>query len=160
MAGRHRDQGGCHALLRVEPGAHEVSHPVGTLRRWSSLPHPHCADLPRPGPRRRTAAGSVLALLRGDASARPHFDPGLAGGLRAWLEDAAYEVVAVRGEHAAPLVLGSRQLLGSATEPDGAEHLSDDAVLSRLVHALFRQLVHAGDIDVPAGRRTRGAARR
>jgi hypothetical protein len=42
-----------------------------------------------PGP-----GGEVLALLRGDATARPHFDPGLAGGLRAWLEDAAYDVVA------------------------------------------------------------------
>ncbi len=102
---------------------------------------------------RSTGGGGrdVLALLRGDASARPRFDPGLAGGLRAWLEDAAYEVVATRGEHAPPLVLGSRQLLGPPTEPAGGEHLSDDAVLSHLVHALFRQLVHAGEIDDPLG---------
>ncbi len=90
-------------------------------------------------------------MLRGDASARPRFDPGLAGGLRAWLEDAAYEVVATRGEHAPPLFLGERQLLGSPTEPVGGESLSDDAVLSRLVHALFRQLVHTGEIDEPLG---------
>ena len=102
---------------------------------------------------RSTGGGGrdVLALLRGDTSARPRFDPGLAGGLRAWLEDAAYEVVAARGEHAPPLFLGSRQLLGSPTEPAGGEHLSDDAVLSHLVHALFRQLVHTGEIDDPLG---------
>ncbi len=90
-------------------------------------------------------------MLRGDASARPRFDPDLAGGLRAWLEEAAYEVVATRGEHAPPLFLGERQLLGSPTEPVGGESLSDDAVLSRLVHALFRQLVHTGEIDEPLG---------
>ena len=90
-------------------------------------------------------------MLRGDSSARPRFDPGLAGGLRAWLEDAAYEVVAARGEHAPPLLLGQRQLLGSPTEPTGGENPSDDAVLSRLVHALFRQLVHTGEIDEPLG---------
>src|SRR6202453_1571343 len=64
----------------------------------------------------RGTGAEVLALLRGDAAARPRFDPGLAGGLRAWLEDAAYDVVAARGEHAAPLLLGPRQLLGSHDE--------------------------------------------
>lgn len=108
----------------------------------------------RQSPSPRLAGGvdrDVLALLRGDTSARPRFDPGLAGGLRAWLEDAAYEVVAARGEHAPPLFLRARQLLGSPTEPARGENLSDDAVLSRLVHALFRQLVHTGEIDEPLG---------
>src|SRR5271154_4509807 len=63
----------------------------------------------------------VLALLRGDAGARPRFDPGLAGGLRAWLEDAAYDVVSARGEHAPPLFLGPRQLLGSYDEAGGED---------------------------------------
>ena len=40
----------------------------------------------------RGTGAEVLALLRGDTAARPRFDPGLAGGLRAWLEDAAYDV--------------------------------------------------------------------
>jgi hypothetical protein len=105
-----------------------------------------------PQPVDRGAGGDVLALLRGDTSARPRFDPGLAGGLRAWLEDAAYEMVAGRGEHAPTLFLGPRQLLGSPTEHherDGGERLSEEVVLSRLVHALFRQLVHTGDIDDP-----------
>ena len=82
----------------------------------------------RPAPPGDAAAGradrgtgaEVLALLRGDAAARPRFDPGLAGGLRAWLEDAAYDVVVARGEHTPPLFLGPRQLLGSYDEAGGA----------------------------------------
>lgn len=107
----------------------------------------------------RGTGAEVLAQLRGDAAARPRFDPGLAGGLRAWLEDAAYEVVATRGEHAAPLFLGPRQLLGSQDElvdgdgvgcaPSGADDGGQDGgrlVLSRLVHVLLRQLVQTGEI--------------
>src|ERR1700732_2252624 len=98
----------------------------------------------------RGTGAEVLALLRGDAAARPRFDPGLAGGLRAWLEDAAYDVVAARGEHAPPLFLGPRQLLGShdAQQDDGAG-ATDRPDLSRLVHALLRQLVHTGEIHDP-----------
>ena len=74
-----------------------------------------------PGHVANTAGGTeVLALLRGDASNRPQFDPGLAGGLRAWLEDAAYGVVASRGDLAAPLVLGPRVVLpGDGVKPAG-----------------------------------------
>jgi hypothetical protein len=101
----------------------------------------------------RGTGAEVLALLRGDAAARPRFDPGLAGGLRAWLEDAAYDVVAARGEHAAPLLLGPRQLLGSHDEFDGDGDGGGDGggrlVLSRLVHMLLRQLVHTGEIGDP-----------
>src|SRR5580698_1822106 len=92
----------------------------------------------------------VLALLRGDAATRPRFDPGLAGGLRAWLEDAAYDVVAARGEHAPPLFLGPRQLLGSHDEhQDDGGAATERPDLSRLVHALLRQLVHTGEIHDP-----------
>ena len=113
----------------------------------------------------RGTGAEVLALLRGDAAARPRFDPGLAGGLRAWLEDAAYDVVAARGEHAAPLFLGPRQLLGSHDEFGGdwgdwrgerdgggggvGGGLTDRLALSRLVHSLLRQLVHTGEIGDP-----------
>src|SRR5580692_8960291 len=99
-------------------------------------------------PADRGTGAEVLALLRGDTAARPRFDPGLAGGLRAWLEDAAYEAVVARGEHAPPLFLGPRQLFGSPAGR-GGDALSDDVALSRLVHALFRQLVHTGQIDDP-----------
>ena len=98
----------------------------------------------------RGTGAEVLALLRGDAAARPRFDPGLAGGLRAWLEDAAYDVVAARGEHAAPLLLGPRQLLGWRDELDGGgDGGGDRLVLPRLVHILLRQLVHTGEIGDP-----------
>jgi hypothetical protein len=106
----------------------------------------------------RGTGAEVLALLRGDAAARPQFDPGLAGGLRAWLEDAAYDVVAARGEHAAPLFLGPRQLLGSHDElgddgygdaGGGLGGPTDRLVLPRLVHSLLRQLVHTGEIPEP-----------
>jgi hypothetical protein len=125
----------------------------------------------------RGTGAEVLALLRGDAAARPSFDPGLAGGLRAWLEDAAYDVVVARGEHAAPLFLGPRQLLGTHDElgDDGCGYglgygwsdgvagddgdgegggpirsgRSDRLILSGLVHFLLRQLVHSGEIQDP-----------
>jgi hypothetical protein len=105
----------------------------------------------------RGTGAEVLAQLRGDAAARPRFDPGLAGGLRAWLEDAAYDVVVARGEHAPPLFLGPRQLLGSYDEASGedgsqrGEGGGDRLVLSRLVHTLLRQLVHTGEIRDPLG---------
>jgi hypothetical protein len=70
----------------------------------------------------------------------------LAGGLRAWLEDAAYDVVAARGDHATPLFLGPRQLLGSHDQRRD-DSVGDSLVLSRLVHSLLRQLVHTGEID-------------
>ncbi len=108
----------------------------------------------RPGPpggapADRGTGDEVLALLRGDAASRPSFDPGLAGGLRAWLEDAAYDVVSARGEHAPPLVLGPRQLLGFHEEQSGAGTGAEGVLLSRLVQTLLRQLVHTGGIDNP-----------
>jgi hypothetical protein len=115
---------------------------------------------PRPtvrhAPRRADAGGGgeVLALLRGSGGTRPHFDPGLAGGLGAWLEDSAFEAVSARGDGVGPLVLGPRRVLGSTGGPDGASEVdhgtrSDELVLSRVVHALFRQLVNVGTLDDP-----------
>lgn len=104
---------------------------------------------PGVAPADRSSGREVLALLRGDTAARPRFDPELAGGLRAWLEDAAYEVVATRGEHAPPVFLGAGQLLGSPAGWHGDDGLSDELVLSRLVHVLFRQLVHEGGFGHP-----------
>ena len=112
----------------------------------------------------RAPAGGVLELLRADGLARVPSWGGLAGGLRAWLEDAAYSAVRARGEKSPPLVLGARQLLGpaavvyeaarSAGRRDGAgapepEPPRDDVVLARLVRALFRQIVTVGTLDDP-----------
>ncbi len=116
---------------------------------------------PRPTPQAPPGAAAgpvpggseVLARLRDGVSARPRFDPGLAGGLRAWLEDAAYGAAAARGEGSGPLVLGTRRLLGSPADSWGDEVMSDDGVddlvVGRLVHALFRQLVNVGTIGDP-----------
>lgn len=119
-------------------------------------PRPLLNHVPRSdAPAERGTGGEVLALLRGDTASRPRFDPGLAGGLRAWLEDAAYDVVTARGDHAPPLFLGPRQFLGSQSvrgRDDGVrrdQNNSHRQALSRLVHVLLRQLVHTGSIDSP-----------
>jgi hypothetical protein len=121
---------------------------------------------PAPGAAVTPPGDEVLALLRGDAGARPSFDPGLAGGLRAWLEDAAYAVVASRGELAPPLLLGPREVLGRRPgEPTGAgdrpgdagagagvatpDGVVDEVLVDRLVHALFRRLVTDDVIEDP-----------
>ena len=95
----------------------------------------------------------VLALLRGDTDARPLFDPGLAPGLRAWLEDAAYEASG-GGEDGAPVLLGARHLLRLEDEegPGGAaDRPSVERLLHRLVLAVFRQIVHTGAVGDPLG---------
>ena len=137
---------------------------MGTLRRMV-LVAPRPLRLPTPGAAAASPGDEVLALLRGDAGARPSFDPGLAGGLRAWLEDAAYGVVASRGELAPPLLLGPREVLGRVPgEPVGvgggdghgdraapAGGVVDEGLVDRLVHALFRRLVVEEIIEDPLG---------
>ncbi len=99
----------------------------------------------------------MLALLRNVGTARPRFDPGLAGGLRAWLEDAAWSVTSSRDDDQAPLVLGPRRLLGTPpgswrpARPDmsGDEGQETTHLTRRLVHALFRHLVTTGSITAP-----------
>ncbi len=105
---------------------------------------------------RPSSGGSeLLTLLRAGAATRPRFDPGLAGGLRAWLEDAAYGAAASRGDESSPLVLGTRRLLGSAAGGWGdeaeTEGTGDELLVGALVHALFRQLVSVGTIGHPLG---------
>lgn len=101
------------------------------------------------------ARDEVLALLRDGSGRRPRFDPGLSGGLRAWLEDAASELAAARGEDAAPLYLGPRLLWGaSAPAPDqtsaiAADPFPPEVVTSCLIRALFRQLVTTGCLGDP-----------
>jgi hypothetical protein len=99
----------------------------------------------------------VLARLRDRSAQRTHFDPGLAGGLRAWLEDSASALVAARGG-GPPLYLGPRVLLGhssSAPEPAPTSRSLESSpyptqvVTSYLVHALFRQLVTTGAVGDP-----------
>jgi hypothetical protein len=105
------------------------------------------APLTARAPKESGSGREVLALLRGDMAARPNFDPGLAGGVRAWLEDAAYEATSQGTARAGPLVLGSRQLLGSVTAEDTTSGTS--RIVHRFVHVLFRQLVHGATITDP-----------
>jgi hypothetical protein len=121
------------------------------------------AAVPPEAGRPAAARDEVLALLRDGSGQRPRFDPGLSGGLRAWLEDAAAELVARRGEDAPPLFLGPRLLwdesvaaadpagtaaeaVGTATDPYPIEW-----VRSCLIRALFAQVVTTGQVDSPLG---------
>jgi hypothetical protein len=102
------------------------------------------------------ARDEVLALLRDGSGQRPRFDPGLAGGLRAWLEDAAAELVGWRGEEAPPLFLGPRLLWDESVPAAGPFETTEDPfptdwVRSCLVRALFVQVVASGQVEDPLG---------
>lgn len=98
----------------------------------------------------RGSGREVLARLRGDTVARPRFDRGLAGGLRAWLEDAAFESVAGLPD-GTPALFGPRSLFVSDDRggTGGTGRPAVDRLLPRLVHVVFRQIVDAGTVDDP-----------
>jgi hypothetical protein len=100
------------------------------------------------------ARDEVLALLREGSERRPRFHPGLAGGLRAWLEDGASELVLARGEDAPPLFLGPRLLWSGAGSSGDLPGRDPDPypmplVQSCLVRSLFRQMVTTGRVGDP-----------
>ncbi len=96
-----------------------------------------------------------MERLRDRSTDRPHFDPSLAGGLRAWLEDGAADLVAARGDEAPALYLGPRQFLGNEDPGAPTSTTNGDTaypvplMISVLVHALFRQLVTTGHLGDP-----------
>ncbi len=92
----------------------------------------------------------VLALLRDGSGRRPTFDPGLAGGMRAWLEDAAGQLARARGEGPV-LYLGSRLITGEDDHTWVEGGCSMELVTSCLVRALFRQIVLSGSLGDPLG---------
>ncbi|HZU80130.1 MAG TPA: hypothetical protein VE991_09470, partial [Acidimicrobiales bacterium] len=104
-----------------------------------------------------TPVGAVLlARLRGEGSERPSVDPGLAGGLRDWLEDALADDVAALGPDA-PAVRVTKESLHQVLTCE-AHHLARrdaprvvTAELARgaLVDALFRQWMATGRIEHP-----------
>jgi hypothetical protein len=97
-----------------------------------------------------TPGQEVLALLRDGSGRRPSFDPDLAGGMRAWLEDAAGQVARKRGEGPV-LYLGSRLVTGEGDGPWGDGECSVELVTSCLVRALFRQIILTGSVGDPLG---------
>jgi hypothetical protein len=92
---------------------------------------------------------AILGRLRGDTECRPVVDPGLAGGLRAWLEDEVVDVARSVADGASVLV-GPRGLVGgngSLAVP--AVPAGPTVALARgaMVGALFRQVVVTGRIE-------------
>ena len=136
---------------------------TGAAPRTLLAPPPRHGDVGfgtvRPGDSRfgdgtTTARDEVLALLREGSERRPRFHPGLAGGLRAWLEDGASELVLARGEDAPPLFLGPRLLWsGAGSSCDRSVRDPDPypmrLVQSCLVRSLFRQMVTTGRVGDP-----------
>ena len=151
-------------------GTREVARPAGSTRaagdpqaaaaRATGGPRAsggsHAVARPAADTRPAAARDEVLALLRDGSGRRPRFDPGLSGGLRSWLEDAAAELVARRGEDASPIFLGPRLLWHGSDPTTGSTETSTDPystewMTSCLVRALFRQVVLSGVVDDPLG---------
>jgi hypothetical protein len=109
--------------------------------------------LPAPAPQPALSGSAlVLAELRGDVGRRRIVDPGLAGGLREWLEDAAAPIAATFSPEGAPLVVTRRNLADAVLggEPSLPEMRPTPALArGALVEVLFRQLVTTGVISDP-----------
>jgi hypothetical protein len=107
-----------------------------------------------------------VATLRGDPRHRPPVDPGLAGGLRDWLEDGIAPFVGARPAGSEPLVVRPFDVwsalhvppVAPAAHRPVADAPPTDAstgppftrrLVAASVHALFRQLVTTGRIADP-----------
>jgi hypothetical protein len=98
----------------------------------------------------------LLRRLRGDGVPRPVIDPGLAGGLRDWLEDGLVEsvadlpvgteVVRVNKESLNQVLLCEAHLVAGRSAPRVA---TVELARGSMVDALFRQWVTTGVIDEP-----------
>jgi hypothetical protein len=99
----------------------------------------------------RQAPPNLLDQLRGDASRRPMVDPGLAGGLREWLEDGLSIPASCLPGNGRPIVLTPRRLTagldGAPVEPGT---WSVRSARDALVRILFRQQVTIGGYEEPA----------
>lgn len=91
------------------------------------------------------ADADVLEVIRGQVGRRAAVDPGLAGGLRASLEDG---LCAVDTDVREPLVVTKQTLRTAGSGPDHRS-VTFAIALGALVDALFRQLVTLGRIDDP-----------
>lgn len=91
--------------------------------------------------------------LRPDAGGRRPVDPGLAGGLRAWLEDGVAPLVGDRLPGAAPIVVdrwgASPTARTSGAVGGGRAPITVAAARQAMVGCLFRQLVVTGTISRP-----------
>lgn len=99
---------------------------------------------------------SLLARLRGDSGRRPMVDPGLAGGLRDWLEDGLAVAVAALPAGAPPVRLSKEAINGalrcaapSAAGCRGPATVTVGLARGSLVDALFRQWLTTGAVGEP-----------
>ena len=110
---------------------------------------------------RRASAGVIegdglLRRLRGDGVPRPEVDPGLAGGLRDWLEDglaaavgslpSEVETVRVNKESLSQVLLCEAHLVARRRAP---RVVTVELARGSLVDALFRQWVTTGLVEDP-----------
>ena len=127
-------------------------------RPWPVTPGHH-GPLGRRGPGSR---GDVLAQLRGDAGRRAPVDPGLAGGLREWLEDGLAAAANDLPAGAPAVVVGPRALRMAAGEVageaadrgNGPTGLSVALARRALVGAVFALLVTTGHLGDPLAEAT------
>jgi hypothetical protein len=106
-------------------------------------------ERPSTGPVARVGA-DLLASLRGDSTRRPLVDPGLAGGLRDWLEDGLCSLpLGVQ----TPILVNKQTLrdalAGRTNRPRVEQSITDSMALGALMDALFRQFVTIGHIEDP-----------
>jgi hypothetical protein len=99
---------------------------------------------------------SLMARLRGEAWRRPAVDPGLAGGLRDWLEDGLSEAAGALAPGAPSLRVTKaavHQVLSCELHAAGgrgaSRPLTWELVRGSLVDALFRQWITTGALDDP-----------
>ena len=102
------------------------------------------------------AGGALVARLRGEGAARPEVDPGLAGGLRDWLEDGLAEAVAALDAGQGPLRVTKEALnqvlvceAHLAARRVAPRVISAELVRGAMVDALFRQWVTTGIVTDP-----------
>ncbi len=105
----------------------------------------------RTGASSTSSAGEVLPYLRGDTKRRPRVDPGLAGGLREWLEDGVAEAAAALPPGIPAVVIDRRALSARSAIHAGGPGSAVTLQLARgaLVGVLFRQFITTGRIDDP-----------
>ncbi len=102
-------------------------------------------------PAGRSRGDTLLARLRGDAGSRPAVDPGLAGGLRDWLEDELSEAVAGLPDGTGPVrvtkdaldqvLVCEAHFLSERRQP---RQVTTEMARGTLVDLLFRQWVTTG----------------
>jgi hypothetical protein len=97
-----------------------------------------------------TGAGDLVSALRGEAARRRAVDPGLAGGLREWLEDGVAGPIASLEPEMTPIVFDSRMLVKMADGTmAGGQAPNLPLLRAAMATALFRQLVTTGHLGDP-----------